>query len=563
VDHEVARPSFLPISFWRNATKKLITSTSARPETIDYLIGFFANEQWNLEEDQNSVRHLRHQVGEKVVRKITTVLAGTVIIRKGDLISPTQVAMIEAMNEAQHAEKNPLRPESLLGSLLLSCLFTLLFVIYLHYFHPSILASLQKITLLVSIIILSLVLAKTFEYFLFKGPHYFFEFVRYPLLIPFTAILISILFDVKVSLFVSCVLTILMGISLGFDSLRFLCVNAIGLLMALLSTRALRRRKEILKAGLKIWVALLPVFFAFQLYEERFFSPSLVYDINATLGIVLFTVIAVLGILLFLETFFDIMTNFTLMEFMDPNHELLRRLSLEAPGTYQHCLVVGNLAEAAARTINANGLFCKVATLYHDIGKLMNPHYFSENQQGEFDIHQLLTPQESAQVIIAHVAEGESFARKYKLPESFIDIIKEHHGTTLVSYFYHKQIEIQRSEPEVDAKWADQKHFRYSGPKPHTKESAIMMIADSVEAASRSLEEVTEQTLSALLDKLISDRVKDGQFDECQLTFEELGLVKRSLLKTLLVSCHLRIKYPDKIVTVQIPPSIKNLNDLK
>jgi len=228
------------------------------------------------------------------------------------------------------------------------------------------------------------------------------------------------------------------------------------------------------------------------------------------------------------------------MEYMDPNNELLRRLSLEAPGTYQHCLVVGNLAEAGARAIGANDLFCRAATLYHDIGKLFNPHYFTENQLGGFNIHQLLTPLESTHVIIAHVAEGEALAKKYRLPQGFIDIIREHHGTTLVYYFYCKQIE----QMDGDTSKVNEKLFRYPGPKPHSKESAIIMIADTVEAASRSFDDVTEENLTQMVNKLVSEKAEEGQFDECQLTFEELGIVKKAVVKALLVTRHIRIKYP-------------------
>jgi hypothetical protein len=215
---------------------------------------------------------------------------------------------------------------------------------------------------------------------------------------------------------------------------------------------------------------------------------------------------------------------------------------MEAPGTYQHSLVVGSLAESAARAIGANGLFCRVSTLYHDIGKLFNPHYFTENQRGGFDIHQLLTPVESAQVIIAHAVEGEALAKKHKLPKSFVDIIKEHHGTTLVYFFYCKQIEKMGGDLEK----VDERQFRYPGPKPHSKESAIIMITDTVEAASRSLDNPSEENITKLVNKIVQDKAESGQFDECQLTFEELGIVKKTIISTLSVTRHLRVKYPEK-----------------
>jgi putative nucleotidyltransferase with HDIG domain len=183
-----------------------------------------------------------------------------------------------------------------------------------------------------------------------------------------------------------------------------------------------------------------------------------------------------------------------------------------------------------------------VATLYHDVGKLLNPQFYTENQQGAVNIHQLLTPLESAQVIISHVTDGENLAKKYRLPRSFQDIILQHHGTTIVYYFYRKQIELKGgNKEEVDAD-----AFRYPGPKPRTKESAIIMICDTVEAASRSLEEFNEQTITALIDRLVREKGEEGQFEECQLTFEELGRVKRTLAKSLLLTQHVRIKYPKR-----------------
>ncbi len=192
--------------------------------------------------------------------------------------------------------------------------------------------------------------------------------------------------------------------------------------------------------------------------------------------------------------------------------------------------------------IGANGLFCRVATLYHDVGKIATSQYFTENQLGEVNIHQLLTPQESAQVIMSHVVEGVALAREAGLPEPIIDIIKEHHGTTLVYYFYRKQIEKMGG----DKSKVDEREFRYAGPKPRSKESGIIMIADSFEAASRSLDKVNEETLTELMDRIVREKVDDGQFDHCLLTFEEVSLIKRSLVKTLLAAGHSRIKYPSQ-----------------
>ena len=276
-------------------------------------------------------------------------------------------------------------------------------------------------------------------------------------------------------------------------------------------------------------------------FEDSF--PDLMADLGSSGLFMLLTAVLVVGLLPVFESCFRILTDITLMEYMDPNHELLRRLTIEAPGTYQHALILGNIAEAAANAIHSNGLFCRVSTLYHDIGKMSIAQYFTENVQAGVNIHQLLTPQESAQVIISHVSEGVSLARKAGLPEQFIDIIKEHHGTGLVYFFYHKQLENVGGNREL----ANEEEFRYAGPKPRTKESVIIMIADSLEAASRSLDEVNEETLTRLVEQIVKEKMEDGQFDESLLTFEELGRVKRAMVKSLLAIGHFRIKYPTRI----------------
>jgi len=203
---------------------------------------------------------------------------------------------------------------------------------------------------------------------------------------------------------------------------------------------------------------------------------------------------------------------------------------------------LGTLSEICAQAVGGNGLFCRAATLYHDVGKIVNPQYYTENQQGADILHQVLTPLESAQVIISHVTDGEALARKYHLPESFIDIIREHHGTTLVYFFYRKQLDLKGGRKEE----VDEQAFRYPGPKPRTKESGIIMICDTVEAASRSLEVINEKTLTELVDRLVAEKAEEGQFDECQLTFEELSKVKKTLAKSLYLAQHVRVKYPKR-----------------
>jgi hypothetical protein len=198
-------------------------------------------------------------------------------------------------------------------------------------------------------------------------------------------------------------------------------------------------------------------------------------------------------------------------------------LNLEAPGTYRHSLAVAALAEEAALAINANPIFCRVASLYHDIGKLSQPQYFTENQFCGFNMHQLLTPLESAQVIISHVSEGVKLAEQYELAPSLVDVIREHHGKGLVYYFYHAQIEQSRAR----AIMVEECRFRYPGPTPRSRECAIIMLADSIEAAFRSLEEVSEKAAVELVESIVADKIREHQLDTSRLTFDEIEGIKR------------------------------------
>jgi cyclic-di-AMP phosphodiesterase PgpH len=294
---------------------------------------------------------------------------------------------------------------------------------------------------------------------------------------------------------------------------------------------------------LRGWLVACSIIIALYFYDHTRWGGSLLADIGSSGVFMLLTAIVVVGLLPLFEAAFRVLTDINLMEYMNPNNELLRRLMVEAPGTYQHSILLGSIAEAAAQAIGGNGLFCRVATLYHDIGKVAVAQYFTENQQSGMNIHQLLTPTESARVIISHVQEGVNLARRAGLPEPFIDIIREHHGTSLVYYFYHKQLEVVGH----DASLVDERDFRYTGPKPRSKEAAIIMIADSFEAACRSIDELNEEILTRLIDQIVREKLEDGQLDECLLSFEELGLVKQTMVKSLLSIGHFRIKYPAKV----------------
>jgi putative nucleotidyltransferase with HDIG domain len=510
-------------------------------EPIGLVLSFFKEQRWELVQDTHRERAIKEQLLSEIGPIYTQVEAGSHLIAAGEKVTKRHIAMLRGMERAMGKEKDLISPFTLASSALLSLLFTGLAILYFRIKNPALLASTGKLSLIVTIVIATFAISKVTEALLIDRTNYFVNVVNTPLFIPTACLLTCLLIGIEVALFISGFLTITLTVSLAVNADRFLIVNLMSSLVIILSAKEMHKRKDIFIICGKAWLACLPVILAFNFWEQAVWSDRLVTDMLSTFVFMVATALLVVGMLPVLESIFKIMTDMTLMEYADSNSGLLRKLSMEAPGTYQHSLVVGNLAEAAANAIRANGLFCRVSTLYHDIGKLSNTHYFAENQMGGFNIHPLLTPRESATIIMNHVAEGVTLARKHNLPESFIDIIQQHHGTTLVYFFFHKEAELAGG----DLSMVEGNAFRYSGPKPQTKEAGIIMIADCVEAASRSCEELTEEGLIKFIDKIIQEKASDGQFDECPLNFEELATIKKAMSKTLIAACHARVKYPE------------------
>jgi putative nucleotidyltransferase with HDIG domain len=251
------------------------------------------------------------------------------------------------------------------------------------------------------------------------------------------------------------------------------------------------------------------------------------------------------GLLPFVEHIFGVLTEISLLELGDVAHPLLQELVRRAPGTYNHSINVASMAEAAAERIGAQGLLVRVGSYFHDIGKVLKPQYFAENQEAGDNRHESLVPAMSTLIIIAHVKDGADLARQHHLPHPIIDFIQQHHGTTLVEYFYRRASEQNSDDP--DAAEIDENAFRYPGPKPQSKEAGILMLADAVESASRVLVEPTPARIVNLVEQLTMNRLLDGQFDECGLTLQEVHLIQESLVKSLTAVYHGRVKYPEPI----------------
>ncbi|MGG2064363.1 HD family phosphohydrolase [Bacillus sp. S14(2024)] len=302
--------------------------------------------------------------------------------------------------------------------------------------------------------------------------------------------------------------------------------------------REKNRRTMLLQAGVLVSILNVVVLSALLLLRNGNFSPLEIGThllMAAASGII--SSILAMGILPYLESALGLVSSMKLVELSSPNHPLLRKILLEAPGTYHHSVMVANLSEAACEAVGANGVLARVGAYYHDIGKTVQPHFFIENQMGISNPHDRLDPETSRDIIIAHVINGVKMLEEHHIPQEIIDITAQHHGTTLLKYFYYKAM-------QEDKEKYTEEMFRYPGPKATSKESAIVGIADSVEAAVRSMNAPTPEQIDNLVRSIIKDRLQDGQFSECNLTFKELQIVEKTLCETLNGIFHSRIKYP-------------------
>ncbi|MGL4790648.1 MAG: HD family phosphohydrolase, partial [Anaerotignaceae bacterium] len=352
------------------------------------------------------------------------------------------------------------------------------------------------------------------------------------------AMLTSILIRSKIAVSLNIVLSI-SALFIFNGSTDFLVYTLItGTFSALLVQYTNKRSRIILVATALAFIHF-GTYVASELFFGKVFTPELFREgINAA-AIGAGTVVVVVGSLPMWEAVFGINTPYRLMELANPTNELMRRLMIETPGTYHHCLIVANLAETAAYDIYCNGSLARVGAYYHDIGKLANPLYYSENQFGE-NIHDKLDPEISAKMIIAHIKEGVDLARKHNVPEVIVDIIKQHHGTTLVKYFYMKSAKEKIGVETLES------NFRYEGPIPQFKEAAIVMLADTIEAAVRSVVSAGKSIndVEEIIDRLIKDKLNDGQLDDCRLDLKELAVIKKAFLKIFNGMYHDRIAYP-------------------
>ncbi len=486
---------------------------------------------------------------EMVPRTLGYVAHNERIVSKHERITYETKLKLESLAQAKAEQQGGKTPISeRLGVILQVAVILLLYSIYLYLFRKKIFHDNSKL-LVISILILMQV---TFAYISTKLDSS--VSLQYLIFIPASAMLLTIIFDSRVAYYGTVVMAFLISGVRGNDYELALASLVAGALAAY-TVRDIRQRTQIFRSMVFIFVGYGLSITAFGLQRGEIFF-SILQEYGFILANSIFSPVLTYGLLIFFERSFKITTDLTLVELTDPNHPLLRMLREKTPGTYHHSMMIGNLAEAAADAINANTILARVGAYYHDIGKTIKPEYFAENEFQKKSRHQKLTPRMSARIIIMHVKEGIETAREYGLPEVVIDFIPQHHGTTRISFFFDKALKLAAAGKTRDE--VRDEDYRYPGPKPQSKETAIVMLADIVEAYTRTLSEFTHERLEAAIDDRIKMRFIERQLDECDLTLRDLTKIKEAFHKILIGTYHQRIKYPEQIVKEEIPEATIN-----
>jgi hypothetical protein len=511
-----------------NAKKQLVREISEI--SIDHYDALIASEigialiRPTLHLNREETEKRRKEAISKVKEVEKVIQKGEIIIRKGEIVTSEDISILNALNL-----QNPrFNYSHTIGLILITIICFLLMAFYLKYFHLNIYEDINKLILLSIISIFIILIAKIAN-----------QVSGYLIPLASASMLIAISLNPKIAILATVILVFLISFMPGVE-INYVLVAIIAGIVSIYSIRKVTQRSSLTRAGLMIAGVNIITISAFGLINDADYYLILKDNLWGVLNGFL-AVVLTIGILPFLESFFSITTSFKLMELSNPNQPLLKKLIVEAPGTYHHSIVVGNLSETAASEIGANGLLARVGALYHDIGKIKRPYFFIENQEAYKNIHDDMEPSLSALVIASHVKEGVELAKKNKLPKDIIDIIAQHHGTGLISYFFHRALKENGSDVDEVA----EENYRYPGPKPQTKEAGIILLADSLEAATRTLTNPTPSRIKSLVKEIIKKNLENTQLEECDLTLKDLDKIGDSFSLILTGMFHSRVEYPD------------------
>lgn len=493
----------------------------------------------NLVFDPEKTADLRESARRSIPTVMTEVARGEKIIRQGEEVRPLHIQKLRSYQEELYRIQPPI--SFLYYTLGIGLLILLLYLVtfcFLHRYHRAVLRSNSRLLLIATVIVLVLLFSRGLRQVAWVLPPGLMESVRFLSPVAFGALLLALLIGVRMALFFTVILSFQTALIQGGGE-GYLLVGIIGGMTAVFTLNFARRRRDLFRAGgLSAGAGALAIT-ALGLAEGA--PPALIANqAGGAAGAGILSALVALVALGIFEPLFRISSNIGLLELSDLNHPLLKTLMIRAPGTYHHSLMVSTLAEGAAEVTGANPLLARVSSYFHDIGKTVKPEYFSENEPPGVSRHDDLIPSMSSLILIAHVKEGVALARRHKLDRRIVEIIEQHHGTGLISYFY------DRAERSLQLNFnLLEKEFRYPGPRPRNREAAIVMLADAVEASSVALDRPTPVRLEALVKNIIAQRFSDGQLDECDLTMTHLKKIEKTFIRILSARYHTRVKYPE------------------
>jgi len=507
--------------------------------------------------NKNETEARKQQAREAVKPVLFQVKKGEMIVREGSRVTEEQIKKLKALRDIGSDTSTLRTAAGLLVSILILVFCTHRFARQnIRKYHPKnrdllfLVCSLIGLFILIKIaIFISTALESAFPYI--DSASYFYVF-------PFAvgAMLVRIVLNSEIAFMFALLSSLFLGVLFG-NSLLITFYALVSSLTGAHWVKQCKQRTTLYYAGLRISMINVLVILGVHLMAGRAFDMQLLYKLGFGLAGGFFCAVIVTGTIPLVEYLFKYTTDIKLLELANMNNPLLRELMVQAPGTYHHSIIVGNLVESAAETINANPLLARVAAYYHDIGKIRKPLYFVENIRGMENKHDKLAPSMSALILMSHVKDGVEMAREHKLGDPLVDIIREHHGTALIKFFFDKA----KSKEDADVQQVDERDYRYPGPKPQTREAALIMLADAVEAASRTLTDSSPARIQGLVQKIINNIFIDGQLDECELTLKDLHNIAKSFNRVLAGIFHNRIDYPEPAYKEKDPTKRKTGED--
>jgi hypothetical protein len=512
----------------RNKIRELNYSEEIQEAVIEFTL-HFVNPNLMFNEQATNVEI--EQAKTNVPKYTGIVNENERIIAKHDRITKQVKLKIESYKEAKGesigSEGIVLQ---LIGKFLHISFFIIILTIYLYLFRKKIFYDNTKIVLISILVVFVSFVTYLINHISIKAPIHFLIFV------PAASMIFTIVFDSRVGFYLTVILSLIVGALRGNDY-TFMAMNFIAGGLSVYTVRDIKNRTQIFRSFLFILIGYTASILAFGL--ERFApAESMLIELAFAASNALISPVLTYGLLIFFERLFNITTDLTLLELSNFDRPLLRELARKAPGTFNHSMTMGTIAEAAAEKIGANSLLARVGAYYHDIGKTIEPQGFVENQMNSQNLHENLPPKESAYMILKHVNEGIELAKQHNLPQELIDFIPMHHGTTVSTFFYEKAKKIY-GEDKVNIE-----DYKYPGPKPNSKETAIVMLADGCESAVRSISEPDTSKVENMINNIFNSRLKEGQLDEAPITFSDISKMKEAFLSILISQHHRRIKYP-------------------